>query len=78
MSAINVEVVRPKKSAAEQVGALLGVVLNVFLSGWILMLILGAVSTWTPSYWHSVLVVIAVRVVLPGASYLFWTKRDKS
>lgn len=78
MSTMNVEIVRPKKSTAQLIGSLLGHIGGIALSGWILMLILGTVTPWHPSYWHSVLIFIAARSLSSGSSgYLNWTKATR-
>ena len=74
MSVLNVQIVRPKKNAAQHIGTILGFLTGYLLSGWILMLCLGAIGWWQPSYWHAVLAVIAVRATFPTSNYLGWTK----
>lgn len=70
---IRVAVVRPHQPPGYWVGkVLVGLALTALL-GWWLMLIAGAVTTWDPSYWHSILTLVGLRLVQVGSGWTNWT-----
>ena len=70
---MNVAVVRPKQGAAYWTGrVVIGVGLTA-LVGWWLMLIAGTVTPWHPSYWHTILALVGLRLVQVGSGWSNWT-----
>lgn len=45
----------------------------ISLTGWWLMLIIGTVTDWDLSYWHTVLSLIGLRLVQVGSAHRQWT-----
>lgn len=76
-AAVDVQIVRPKKAGTESVGAVFGHIAGHLVNGWLLMLIVGTVMPWHPSYWHSVLVAFMVRSLTTDSSFYVWTKAAK-
>lgn len=79
-SPIDVTVVRPKVTGAEALGRFLGRNAGLFLTAWLVMLIVGGQTPWHPGYWQTFLLLLAVRLILPAASdstYTYWTKEPK-
>lgn len=77
MNVVNVQIVRPKRSGWQLLGDIVFVMARYLVSGWILMAILEEVSPWHPSYWHSILIVVAARTLTSTGEYLLWTKDAK-
>ena len=73
-SPINVQIVRPYMDPVERISFLVARVGITFLIGWILMLIVGTVTDWALSYWHTILALIGLRLAQLGSSYAMWTK----
>lgn len=79
-SPIDVTVVRPKLTGAVALGRLAGRYTALFLTAWLVMLIVGAQTPWHPGYWQTWLLLVAIHLILPGATtstYPFWTKEPK-
>ncbi|WP_280762150.1 hypothetical protein [Prescottella agglutinans] len=79
-SPIDVTVVRPKVTGATALGRLAGRNAVLFLTAWLVMLIVGAQTPWHPGYWQVFLLLVAIRLILPAASdstYTYWTKEPK-
>jgi hypothetical protein len=70
---LRVAVVRPKQGPDYwAVRIAVGVALTALI-GWWLMLIAGAVTPWHPSYWHSILALVGLRMVQVGSGWSNWT-----
>jgi hypothetical protein len=69
----SVEIVRPDPAGADLVVRLV----EFALSAWVVMLALGALLPFPAahlSYLHTVLGLWAVRCLLPGSDYVYWTR----
>jgi hypothetical protein len=71
---VDVQIVRPKKTFLENIALLLS---RFLIGGWIVMLILGAITDLHVSYGHSVLFVWLVRILVADGDYLMWSKDAK-
>lgn len=50
----------------------------MFVTSWIVMLIVGAQTPWDLGYWQTVLIIVAIRLTLPSRMNLdAWTTTDK-
>lgn len=72
-SPLPVEVVRPRKPRSEKTAEFIVQTALTFQFAWILMLIAGTITAWHPSYWHSVLALIGIRLV-QRSDFLAWTR----
>lgn len=76
-SILNVQVVRPKRTATENVASLLSYFVIYLINGWFLMLAAGMISPWHPGYWESVFLAFVIRSLIANTDYLAWTKAAK-
>ena len=73
MSALPVEIVRPKKSTGETTVEFFGHLLNLVVRAWVVMLVLPILGQqW--SYWKAMAAVLAVTYLLPANGYLSWPR----
>lgn len=72
---MRVAVVQPKRDAAYWFWQIFFGLLATALIGWWLMLIVGTVTPWDLSYWHSVLTLFGLRLVQVGSGWMNWTHR---
>ena len=71
---VRVTVVRYQRDTAEKVAIVILATGFLFLIAWLLMLIVGTITPWHPSYWHALLAVIGIRLLPRGGSgWLSWT-----
>jgi len=70
---IPVTIVRPRDPVSTIVVSLS----RAFLSSYFLMLILGVLTTWHVSYWHSVLIVLGAGLLRGDIAYLSWSRAGK-
>ena len=68
-----VEIVRPDSGWTDAVVKLL----DVALSTWLAMLALGALTSWHPGFWDTLLGVYALRSVLGTGNYVYWSRPRK-
>lgn len=74
LQTIPVEIVRPKR--AHSWTLFVGRLLLMFLSVWIVMLALGALTPWHLGYWETGLAILGIRLAqAPETSYLNWTRK---
>jgi len=72
---VKVHVVRPKQSWSDFVSKVTIKLALTFFTAWVLMLIVGEVTTWGLGYWHTLLVLLAIRMVQIVPSATFWTHK---
>lgn len=74
-----VEIVRPKRDAADFVEFWSYEAAAVFIGAWVLMLLLPFWSPWNLSYWQAVALVWTVRMATPNVDgiHFFITRRRK-
>lgn len=74
--AIDVTIVRPTRPLADRWGMTLAAWSTLFLSAWIIMLILPVtVFNIAPGYWTTFATLLVIRAAWGGKSgYLWWTK----
>lgn len=70
---MRVAVVRPHQGTDFWAVRLPVMIALTALTGWWLMLILGTVTPWHLSYWHSILTLIGIRMVQVGPGWSNWT-----
>ena len=70
---MKVAVVRPKQGTAYWFWRIVFGLGATALIGWWLMLIAAAVTPWHPSYWHSILALLGLRLVQVGSGWSSWT-----
>ena len=73
MSVQRVAIVRPRWGIKEFRARIIQGVAFTALFGWLLMLIAGAVTTWDPSYWHSILTYLGARFLQRGSEHRDWS-----
>lgn len=70
---MRVAVMRQKRTTGEATARIFVLIGATFLVAWLLMLIAGAVTTWDPSYWHTLLALLGLRMVQTGSGWMEWT-----
>ena len=72
---IPVEIVRPRLTGKDVIIRLLGDLMSLAINAWVLMIVLDALNIWALGYWHTVLLVVGVRVLQRSdSSYQMWTR----
>lgn len=74
---VAVAVVRPISKPEDVVGKVIVGLLLTALVAWLLMLIAGTVTGWGLSYWHTLLSLLAIRMVQIVPSARSWTHKPK-
>lgn len=70
-----VTIVRPTRTVAEALGNVLGYLLRPFVSGFVVMILVGAAFPEVGlSYWQSVVLAAVVQILMSNTDYLEWTK----
>lgn len=79
MTAIPVEIIRPKRGPGYTFALSLAIYLVLLFAAWLVMLLVGAAHIgWYPGYWQTYFLLLALRIGWPGGSdYLFWSRDAK-
>lgn len=62
--------VKPKLKIESILGTLLAIIANVFLAGWLLWLIIPAVTPWALGYWQCILLFIGCNILFKKSNPL--------